>query len=151
VNAGTCECGNPIIRKHRIGAPPKRCDECRQRLGSVGAKRGNRLDERGRSAVYDGPIITIRRMMAELPSDQRPGGVTLHVSCTAAAITATTGLPERIAAHIVEAMQALVEMGETGEDIRRRLNPVTFGRVPAGQIRPPRRGGMFDYLEEQEL
>lgn len=148
---GTCECGGLIYRKHRSGVPPKRCDTCRESAGAVGGKRGPRAAEHenrgGRPASHTGPIIAIRRLVAALPSDQRPGGVTLHVQAAAAALTGATGIPELVGAHIVEAMQALVEDGETGEDVRRRLNPSPFGRTRAQDV-DRSRGPLGDYLEE---
>lgn len=87
----------------------------------------------------------MRKLMAGLPENLRPGGTALDVSCAAVALTGATGLPELIGEHIVETMQALIESGETGEDIRRRLNPSPFGRTAAQHVR---RGGIHDYLEE---
>lgn len=152
---GVCDlegCGNPIYRNPRGGARAKRCASCRARLGGVGSKRGANAGTRGRSTSREpaevGPIIAVRRLVASLPSDQRPGGVMLHVSVAAVALTGATGLPEQVGEHIVEAMQVLVEQGESGEDIRRRLNPNPFGRLDASRARSV--GGLMDYLEEAE-
>lgn len=148
---GQCECGNAITQhRQRRGATPKRCTACRKALGASAAKRGPRAaqhENRNRGQQHDGPIVAIRRLVASLPDDQRPGGVTLHVACAAVALTSATGLPEQLGEHIIEAMSVLVEQGESGEDIRRRLNPNPFGRLPASM---PRRGGLLDYLEEAE-
>lgn len=138
--AGNCECGNPLYY-HALGsAKPKWCESCRKKRGSTNSKRGNKRE-------LDGPVLTIRKMISELPSNLRPGGVSLHVACAAATLTGATGIPEQMGRHIIEALQVLVEQGETGEDIRRRLNPNPFGRLTAGQMR---RGGLEDYLEEAE-
>lgn len=118
---GICDCGEPIIRRTLSGAAPTQCHECRRTNNyGKGKSRGHR------QSSDHGPVNQVRTIIREHPHPN----VTRQIA--AIATSQSTGLSEEMAGIMIDAIDALIEQGESDVQIRRRLNSTQFGRTPTG-------------------
>lgn len=107
------------MRRTLAGVAPRRCEDCRRSHGKNASDRVN------------GPVVRMREWMRrtrrELEAADAGSPNDLMRECAAAAMADACGVPDDLADSILCAIEALVADGESGLEIRRRLNKPTFG------------------------